>query len=189
MNRAHSWSHAFWAVAGLFLYLLAFLHQSDLAGLPPHFDANLQYPLTLNGTRVASAGEAHRLAEGHAVGSQLEIRDTNGRVVQVSLPNSRTLIERITILVSGLLCWGVSLFLLAPRRNRSGIRELTWGIFWFGFSVVVGGTYIPRDPVWLGVIFNLLQIGCLVALPMLFISIALRFLRPSPVLTRMPWLM
>ena len=189
MNPAQARSHAILAVAGLLLYLLAFLHQSDLAGLPPHFDAGLQYPLSLNGTPVASSTEAHRLGEGYNVGSQLEIIDANGRVIQVSLPNSRTLIERITILVSGLLCWGVSLFLLAPRRNRSGIRELTWGIFWFGFSVVIGGTYIPRDPVWVGMTFNLLQIGCLVALPVLFISIALRFLRPSPVLTRMPWLM
>jgi len=188
VNRQSSWLHAIVAGAGLVLYVLAFMHQARLAGFPPEFDRGLAYPLLVHGLPAASPSEARRLAEGYAVGTSLDVADATGRRIDIRLPRSRNWVELSTILISGLLYWAVSLLLLAPRSRGSGIRELTWGIFLFGLSVVIGGVYFPRDPVWLASLFNLLQIGCLAALPVLFISIALRFLRPSPALTRMPWL-
>ena len=189
MNRARSWFHAVVAGAGLFLYAPAFVHQAELAGLPAGFDRGLRYPLLVQGLPAASAPEAHRLAEAYSVGTSLRLTDAAGVNVDIRLPHSRNWIELTTILISGLFYWGVSLLLLAPRSHHSGIRELTWGIFLFGLSVVIGGVYFPRDPKWAGALFNLLQIGCLAALPVLFISIALRFLRPSPILGRFPWSM
>src|SRR5262245_37104039 len=164
------------------------MHQARVAGLPAEFDNELAYPLLVHGLPAASPSEARRLAEGFAVGTQLDVADATGHQIEIRLPHSRNWLELSTIAISGLLYWAVSLLLLAPRSRGSGIRELTWGIFLFGLSVVIGGVYLPRDPVWRGTFFNVLQLGCLAALPVLFISIALRFLRPSPALTRWPLL-
>jgi signal transduction histidine kinase len=189
MSRTGPWFNAFVAGCGLLLYGFAFVHQAELAGLPVGFDAGLVYPLRFDGHVACSPAEARLLAEGHAVGTSLEISDARGHAVRRTLPHGRPWPELLTILISGLLYWMVSTFLLAPRRDRPGIQELTWAIFLFGLSVMIGGVYMPRAPEWPDVGFNLLQIACLAALPVLFISIALRFLRPSPILLRLPWLL
>jgi len=93
-----------------------------------------------------------------------------------------------TCLIGGLLFWVVAAFFFAGLSRDRVVRDFFWLTLLYGLAVMIGGVFRPREGHPEEYAFGLLQLVCLIALPLIFLHLSLVFPRRNPALDRLRFL-
>ena len=172
---------------GLLLAALGYRAQWDRSQLPGHLrPADLRYPVHLDGLEAASPDRLRFLAESWPPGETIVIIDAAGRAWPVVTELRQGRLALILTGMSGVLFLLATVAIFAPRGDQPGVRGFFWISLLYGLAIMIGGVYFPRDDRAWVIAFDILQVGCLAALPALFVRQALVFPRRSRLADRRP---
>jgi signal transduction histidine kinase len=199
MNRGKPWLYYAICALGLPLYLWAFQLQAHISALPRDFPpAHIEYPIRLTGPglppdlagrAVGSRDELRFLSESLPPNTRLQVVSSSGAAADVSLPRALSVTGLIVTFVSGIFFWAVSSIFFASRASPAPVRDFFWSTILYGFAIMIGGVHHPSGGGWPVIMMGLFQLTCLVALPPIFVHMALSFPRRQAVLDRTRWLM
>lgn len=189
MKIGRTWIYYAVALAGLPLSIWAFTGQVRLAALPAGFPpSDAVYPVEVQGAAAASPAEVRYLVEGFRPGSDILLVDATGAESRAALPRAFSSLLLAVTLASGLIFWGVSAFVFAPRASNPAARDFFWCTFLYGIGILVGGVHFPGEIGTQYRIGGILQIGVLAALPAFFVHLTLVFPRRRALMDRAPWI-
>jgi signal transduction histidine kinase len=180
--RRGRWLYLTISLVGLALYLWAFRAQIDLARAPEGFPPEeIVYPVRLEGIEAGSPREVRFLVEAFPAGATVTLTASDGRAVSTVLPRAFPPAYLIIEVLSALFFWAVAAFVFAPRADRGEdrgvVRDFYWCTFLYGLGVMSGGVYATRDLTLEQAARGLIQLGCLAALPVLFLHLTVHFPR------------
>ena len=182
--------HVLICVAGLGVYSAGFVQQTRQSSLPEDLDLGaLSYPVRLGGLSAATPEQVRFLGEGRPIGTRLELHESDATRSIVVLAPRRDRAYLIIAAFSSLFFWAMCLFAFAPRLGIPGSLHSFWITFPYGAAVAIGGTYFRGDREWIWSLPGYLQVVCLAALPVIFVSMTTSFPRRHPVRDRLPWLL
>ncbi len=186
---SRSWIYYAIAIAGLPLSIWAYAGQARLAAIPAEFPPEgTGYPVQFQGISADSREEVRYLAEGFPPGREVVLVDRGGRESRLPLPRAFSTTLLVVTLMSGLIFWGVSAFVFAPRASNPAVRDFFWCTFLYGIGILVGGVHFPGEIGNLHRLGGVLEITCLAALPAIFVHLTLVFPRRREILDRAGWI-
>lgn len=183
--RAIGWVYLLCSLAALAIGVWGLSVQSRLAYLPDRvMDTPLVAPVRLDGTEAATREELRLLAQRKSPGATVAIEGAAGRR-EVTLRRAHTIPQLLVTTVCGLFFWAVATFVFAFRVRYLEARILYFGTLLYGLAILIGGVYHPASPGAMPLLPQL-RLGCLFALPALFVYLALVFPRRYAIVDRVP---
>ncbi|HKQ19633.1 MAG TPA: GAF domain-containing sensor histidine kinase [Candidatus Eisenbacteria bacterium] len=182
--RAISGAYLVFSVLALAIGVWGLSVQSRLAILR---DRAVDTPLAsvrLDGTEAATRGEMQILAQRKAPGSTVALEGDTGRR-KVTLQRAYSVPHLVVTTVCGLFFWAVATFVFAFRVQFLEARILYFGTLLYGLAILIGGVYHPASPGAMPLLPQV-RMACLLALPALFVTLALVFPRRYAVVDRLP---
>ena len=182
--RAISGAYLVFSTLALAIGVWGLSVQSRLATL---HDRAVDAPLAsvrLDGTEAATRGEMQLLAQRKPPGSTVALEGDTGRR-KVTLQRAYSVPHLAVTTVCGLFFWAVATFVFAFRVQYLEARILYFGTLLYGLAILIGGVYHPASPGSMPLLPQV-RMACLLALPALFVNLALVFPRRYAVVDRRP---
>ncbi len=175
---------------GILAAVLGYRAQWNRSQFPAHVrPADFDYPVLIDNLEAASPDRLRFLAESWPPCASVTVIDAAGRAWPIVMELRQGRLALIITGVSGVLFLLATVAIFAPRGDQPGVRGFFWLSLLYGVAIMIGGVYFPReDRAWV-IAFDILQVGCLAALPALFVRQALVFPRRSSLADRRPWLL
>ncbi|MCP4571023.1 MAG: HAMP domain-containing histidine kinase [bacterium] len=175
-HRLPPWWLVVVTAASLCLYVRGFILQSRVSVLPADLDpASWSYPALVEGTAAGDPGELRFLVEGRPAGANLAVVTADGAVLTaVPVPANSAAYLAVTGF-SGACFWLVCAGIFLPRYRERHVPGFFWILIMYGGAVAIGGVFYQPDPATPDLVFGLLQLTCLGALPPVFLHLTLTF--------------
>ena len=176
--------------AALVVFVRGFVLQAQVSTLPADLDTDSwAYPVLIEGTAAGDPGQLRFLVEGRPAGSTLAAATADGTEhALVPVPANSTAYLAVTGF-SGVCFWLVCAVVFLPRYRDPHVPVFFWILLMYGGAVMIGGVFHQTDPASPDLVFGLLQLACLGALPPVFLRLTLCFPDRHGLLDRARWLL